>query len=301
MSRMNDGMHAWQRNSNHNRMIELQANPVTAVPGGDVQLSYFGASCFRIKSPNGITVMIDPWRNHPSGKWDWYRGDFPVVPVDICCSTHAHFDHDGVHQPDAHVVLDRPIGEYHFGDVKISCIADKHCSTAPPGSFYDWPEMYLKTAGIDARPPNNPRQFDNTIIIIETGGLRIMHWGDNRIDPNPHVWEMIGSVDVALLPIDASMHILSYEQADEIASKLGAKAIVPHHYFMWDLVQRSSTLLTAEAYVADRDHIETGAPDYTFSERLISAWQGKVVHFGEHVAFEKPPLADASSSSQDWG
>ena len=161
--------------------------------------------------------------------------------------------------------------------------------------------MYLKTAGIDARPPNNPRQFDNTIITVETGGMRIMHWGDNRIDPNPHVWEMLGNVDIALLPIDASMHILSYEQADEIASKLAAKVIVPHHYFMWDLVQRSSTLLTAQAYVASRDHIETNAPDYHFTSESISGWRNKVVHFGEHVAFDKPPLADASTSSQDWG
>jgi len=97
MSQLNEGMRAWQRSSNHNRMIELQANPLSDKPEGDVQLSYFGASSFRIQSPNGITVLIDPWRNHPSGKWDWYRGDFPVVTVDICCSTHAHFDHDAVH------------------------------------------------------------------------------------------------------------------------------------------------------------------------------------------------------------
>jgi L-ascorbate metabolism protein UlaG (beta-lactamase superfamily) len=301
MSNINEGMHAWQRSTNHNRMIELQANGVNVEANGEVQLSYFGASSFRVTSPAGISVLIDPWRNHPSGKWDWYRGDFPVVPVDIVCSTHAHFDHDGVHQPDAHVVLDRPIGEYSFADVKISCIADKHCSVAPPGSFHDWPDMYLKTAGIDARPPNNPRQFDNTIIVIETGGLRIMHWGDNRINPNPHVWDMLGSIDIALLPIDASMHILSYEQADEIADKLNATVVVPHHYFMWDLVQRGSTLLPADAYVATREHIKTDGPDYTFDTDLIGQWNRKVVHFGENVAFEKPPLADANNSSQDWG
>ena len=131
---------------------------------------------------------------------------FPDVAVDIAASTHAHFDHDALHRPDAHVCLDRPIGTVHvFGDVKITGIADKHVSEAPPGSTYDWPEMYLKTSGIDARPPNNPRQFDNTIIIVEMGGMRIMHWGDNRPNPNPHVWEMIGQVDVALLPIDGSM------------------------------------------------------------------------------------------------
>lgn len=302
MSQLDEGMHAWKRGTNHNRMIDLQSNPVapdTPGPGtaGPVTLEYFGASAFRITSPAGITTLVDPWRNHPSGKWDWYRGAFPEIEVDIAVSTHAHFDHDAVHVPDAHVVLDRPIGEFRIGDVKITGIADKHCSQAPPGSTYDWPEMYLRTAGIDARPPNNPRQFDNTIVVIETGGLRIMHWGDNRPDPNPHVWEMLGNIDIALLPIDASMHILSYEQADELAAKLNAKVIIPHHYFIWDLVQRASTLQPADAYVATREHIQSDGPAYTFQPGDLESWQPMVVHFGNHVAFEKPPLATA----QDWG
>ena len=297
MSNLDSGMLAWRRSTNHNRMIELQANPVSPATSGSVELAYFGASCFQITSPAGLTVMIDPWRNHPSGKWDWYRGDLPEVEVDIVTSTHAHFDHDAVHVPDAHVVLDRPIGEYRFADVTITCIADKHCSVAPPGSVYDWPEMYLKTAGIDARPPNNPRQFDNTIIVVETGGLRIMHWGDNRPDPNPHVWDMLGRIDVALLPIDASMHILSYEQADELAGRLSAKIVVPHHYFIWDLVQRGSTLQPADAYVAARDHVKTDGGRYTIEPSAIADWSAKVVHFGDHVAFQKPPTA----TGQDWG
>lgn len=297
MSNLDEGMVAWRRSTNHNRMIELQAKPVTPDLDGDVELSYFGASSFRVRSPAGITVLIDPWRNHPSGKWDWYRGDFPEVEVDIACSTHAHFDHDAVHRPDAHVVLDRPIGEYRFGDVTITCIADKHCSVAPPGSIYDWPEMYLKTAGIDARPPNNPRQFDNTIIIVETGGMRIMHWGDNRPDPNDHVWEMIGKIDVALLPIDASMHILSYEQADELAERISANIVVPHHYFIWDLVQRGSTLQPADAYADAREHIKPDGPSYTLRRADLAGAGRKVLHFGDHVAFDKPPTAHG----QDWG
>ena len=134
MSNLDEGMLAWRRSTNHNRMIELQANPVNPTQAGPVELAYYGASCFQVTSPAGLTVMIDPWRNHPSGKWDWYRGDFPEVPVDIVCSTHAHFDHDAVHKPDAHVVLDRPIGEYRFGDVRISCIADSTAASRRPAA-----------------------------------------------------------------------------------------------------------------------------------------------------------------------
>ena len=67
MSNIDEGMLAWRRSTNHNKLIELQANP-TPIKEGDVELSYFGASCFRLRSPAGLTVMIDPWRNHPSGK-----------------------------------------------------------------------------------------------------------------------------------------------------------------------------------------------------------------------------------------
>lgn len=36
-------------------------------------------------------------------------------------------------------------------------------------------------------PPNNVLAFDNAIQIIETGGLRIAVWGDNRAAPGPSI------------------------------------------------------------------------------------------------------------------
>ena len=86
MSSINDGLRAWQQSSNHNRMIALQRDPPAFGTDGPVELAYFAASAFRITSPGGITVMIDPWRNHPSGKWDWYRCDFPASSPSISAS-----------------------------------------------------------------------------------------------------------------------------------------------------------------------------------------------------------------------
>jgi hypothetical protein len=37
--------------------------------------------------------------------------------------------------------------------------------------------------GFSTCPPNNPLAFDNTVQILETGGLRIALWGDNRPEP----------------------------------------------------------------------------------------------------------------------
>ena len=95
MTEIDNGLNVWQMTSNHNRMLDLQED-VSTPKDGPVELAYFGSSAFRITSPRGVSVMIDPWRNHPSRKWDWYFHDFPIVPVDIGTSTHAHFDHDAL-------------------------------------------------------------------------------------------------------------------------------------------------------------------------------------------------------------
>lgn len=297
MSELDQGLTTWQRSSNHNRMIELQKSPPEPAAGGAVELAFFGSSAFRITSPAGISVMIDPWRNHPSGKWDWYRGEFPEAVVDVGVSTHAHYDHDALHRLDAHVLLDRPIGSFNLADVTISGIADKHVNEAPAGSVYNWAFMYRELSGVETRPPNNPRQFDNTIVVVETGGLRIMHWGDNRPDPNDHVWDMLGQIDVAIMPIDSSIHLLTYDETDTICARLGVKVIVPSHYFIWDLMQRSSTLQPATDYVGAHDHIEVGGATHTLERQAIVDWRGKVLHFGDHVAFDKPPRV----KGQDWG
>ena len=125
MTDKDTGLNAWQMTSNHNRMIELQADKSPA-RDGPVDISYYGSSAFCITSPKGMSVMIDPWRNHPSRTWDWYFHDFPITLVDVGVSTHAHFDHDALHRLDAHVLLDRLNGMYRFGDMTIYGFADKH-------------------------------------------------------------------------------------------------------------------------------------------------------------------------------
>jgi len=124
--RRNEGLSSWKQKENHNRMIALQERALFVEADGAIELAYFGGSAFKITSPAGLTMMIDPWRNPPWGNWDWYLQDFPNVQVDIGLSTHAHFDHDALHALSANMLLDRLTGTYEFADVKIIGIADKH-------------------------------------------------------------------------------------------------------------------------------------------------------------------------------
>ena len=53
MPNLNVGLPTWQRSTNHNRMIELQARAASMDPAteGPVEIAYFGSSAFRITSP----------------------------------------------------------------------------------------------------------------------------------------------------------------------------------------------------------------------------------------------------------
>lgn len=277
---------AWRSASNHNRMMELARDRRRAV-SDEVELAYFGSSAFRITSPLGLTVMIDPWRNHPLRHWDWYLRDMPMTAVDIGVSTHAHFDHDALNRLDAHVLLDRLIGAYQFRDVTITGIPDKHATQSGFGT-YDFKMVYRELHGVDVEPPNNPRSWDNCLIVVETGGLRILHWGDNRHDAPDHVWDQLGRIDIALLPVDGSQHVMSFEMTASIIERLRPRIVVPHHYYIWDLTQRASTLLPAGGWVDAQPRsrrLDGAAARYRKSE--LETLATTVDFFGDHVAFDK--------------
>lgn len=288
MADINSGPTAWQSQANHNRMLDLQHLGGSPAAIGPVEIAHFASSAFRITTPKGLTVMIDPWRNHPKRHWDWYLRDFPMTAVDVGVSTHAHFDHDALNRLDAHVLLDRPIGTYSLLDATITGIADKH-SIDSSGGTYDFVKVHRELHGTDVAPPNNPRSWDNVLVVVETGGLRILHWGDNRQDPPERVWEKLGRIDIALLPVDGSQHVMSFGSTEIIIDRLKPRIVIPHHYYIWDVTQRQSTLMPADGWVKARRHRLLDKPTQTYSRAELDrlAAPTTVDFFGDHVAFDK--------------
>jgi L-ascorbate metabolism protein UlaG (beta-lactamase superfamily) len=276
------GLTSWQKPTNHNRMIDYQSGKRSNDP---VELAYYGSSAFKITSPSGITIMIDPWRNIPTGKWDWYFHDFPETAVDIGVSTHAHFDHDALHRLDSSVNLDRLIGSFEFADVKITGIADKH-ATDSSDATYDFQMINRYFGGQKVLPPDNSRSWDNCIIKVETGRLSIVHWGDNRHNPPDDIWQRIGDVDILLMPVDDSQHVMGHGMVAEIIERIRPKVVVPHHYYIWNVVQRQSTLLPASQWLQSQpcvNHLDSAVQRYS-RDRLPA--EKRIDHFGDFVAFD---------------
>ena len=286
MADLDEGLQSWQHKTNHNRMLDHQSAAPSSEPGA-VELAYFGSSAFRITAPSGLTIMLDPWRNLPTRRWDWYFYDFPRTEVDIGVSTHAHFDHDALHRLDASVLLDRLIGTYQFADVTITGLADKH-ATDSSNATYDFKKIIKEFGGVDIEPPSNPRSWDNCLIVVETAGLRILHWGDNRHNPPDDIWERLGKIDIALLPVDESQHVMGFQHTAEIIERLKPSVVVPHHYYIWDVVARSSTLLPAEPWVKRQAHTRFIEGAYTsYMAATLPTDTPTVDYFGDHVAFDK--------------
>ena len=271
---------------NDNSLITLQKTGGDPTRPGDVKIEFYGHDAFKITSPVGLTVLTDPWRNDSTGLYPkWFLNEFPAIRVDIVLSTHAHFDHDAVERPNGLVVLERLIGQFKLGDIEVMGLADKHqCdSTLDQKTDRASADFHVETC-----PPNNVIGFDNVIQIIETGGLRIAIWGDNRGVPDSSLDHYLKNVDVLILPIET---ILTRAEVDAIVQKYDPKAVIPAHYFLNGLTTDVSGLESADGWVNDQQKVRHGdvrrldSAGMTLNAAELKGSHHRVYYFGNH--FEK--------------
>lgn len=275
------GLTSWKSGKNHDRIIQIQNEGGTREASDGVEIAYFSNSSFQVTSPRGISILIDPWRNDPSGAWGlWYRMEFPAAEVDIGMSTHAHFDHDALDKIDANMLLDRMGGSFELGDVRITGIADKHQCVAP--GLIPWTEAVKQFEGREDPCTDNYRHMDNTMYVIETGGLRLLMWGDNRPEPPAEVLEQIGDVDIVFVPVDGSRHILDYQQADSVVAMTNANIAIPHHYLVPETTFYTSTLLPATEWTETHEHTMLDSASVVISKADVEGKEGHVYYFGSN-------------------
>jgi L-ascorbate metabolism protein UlaG (beta-lactamase superfamily) len=263
---------------NDNSLITVQKTGGDPTRPGNVKIEFYGHDAFKITSPAGLTVLTDPWRNDPTGLYPkWFLNEFPPIRVDIVLSTHAHFDHDAVERPNGLVVLERLVGRFKLGDIEVTGLADKHqCDRTSTDSV-------AKTC-----PPNNVIEFDNAIQIIETGGLRIAIWGDNRAATDASLDPYLKNVDVLILPIES---ILTRVEVDAIVGKYDPKTVIPAHYSLNGLTTDVSGLESVDGWVNDQEKVHHAdvrrldSADLTLNAVELKGSHHRLYYFGNH--FEK--------------
>jgi L-ascorbate metabolism protein UlaG (beta-lactamase superfamily) len=125
--------------------------------------------------------------------------------------------------------------------------------------------------------------FDNAIQIIETGGLRIAIWGDNRGVPDSSLDHYLENIDVFVLPVET---VLTRAEVDAIVRKYHPKAVIPSHYFVDGLTTKVSGLESADGWVSDQekaDHADVrrlNTAELTLNAAELKGSRHRIYYFG---------------------
>lgn len=180
---------------------------------GDVTIEYIAHASFRITSPDGTQIIIDPYASDV-----WIGYEYPKnLKADALVITHPHYDHDGGAYRGLAMPWDdtpkqyRQIGTYQLGDMTLTGVPGKHAG------------VFGKEFG-----------QKNIIWVIDVGDLRIAHLGDNG-PITDQIRNTIGEVDILMLPADGDQHILKNSEALEFIDALKPKIQIPMHYCIEEL------------------------------------------------------------------
>ncbi len=162
-----------------------------------MDITYLGHSSFRIKTRTH-TIVTDPYDSSVGFK-------FPKQEADLVTISHSHGDHNNLEGVVGYKrVFDAP-GEYEVGGVSFFGIDSYH----------------------DAK--KGEERGKNTIFVIETEGVTIVHLGDLGHMLTESQIDEIGTVDILMIPVGGEYTIDSKTAVDVIQA-IEPKIVIPMHF-----------------------------------------------------------------------
>jgi len=196
-----------------------------------VKLTWLGHATFRLETPGGKTVLVDPW---VMGNPLCPEKEKKIKKVDVLLCTHGHFDHVGdaveiakQHNPTVVGIFElctwmekkgakktsgmNKGGTQAVGDIKVTMVhADHSCGILDGDQIIYGGEA----CGFVV-------EFQN--------GLKIYHAGDTAVFGDMQIIRELYAPDIALLPI-GDHYVMSPREAAYACKLLKPKAVVPMHF-----------------------------------------------------------------------
>jgi len=166
-----------------------------------MEITWYGHSCFRLTERNFVTVVTDPFDSKVIG-YDALKLKAEIVTVSHDAPGHSNSD---AVKGTTHV-LTGP-GEFEIGGVFITAVQTD--SVGRSGKSKD--------------------KIRNTVYVFDYDGITVAHLGDLQQIPTQSEIELLGTVNVALVPVGGG-NSLNAAKAAEVVSMLEPNLVIPMHY-----------------------------------------------------------------------
>ena len=168
-----------------------------------VLLEWLGHSSFLLTSPDGVRVLTDPSAFHP-----------PQAAPDLVTVSNRHMTHTAVRAvPGTPQLLWGVLPDGSWHEVAVT--------------FKDVVLFNVPSYTNHTEPEKSPIQ--NSIFVIRTGGLCLVHLGNLRHPLTQQQLQRIGKPDVLCIPADGQW-TLSPEDIVTVISQLQPLLVVPMHF-----------------------------------------------------------------------
>jgi L-ascorbate metabolism protein UlaG (beta-lactamase superfamily) len=162
-----------------------------------MEITWYGYSCFRLTERNFVTVATDPYDSKTVG---YEPLKLKAEIVTISHDAPGHNFSDAV-KGATHVLTGS--GEFEIGGVFITAV---------------------QTDGAKKK-----EKIRNTVYVFDYDGITVAHLGDIQQIPTQSEIELLGTVNVALVPVGGG-NGLNAAKAAEVVSMLEPNIVVPMHY-----------------------------------------------------------------------
>lgn len=229
-------------------LTTLLATDSLAQSLGKAELLWLGQAAFRLTTPGGKVLMIDPWlRLNPRTPTE-YKDLDQLGKVDLILVTHGHFDHIA----DAPALaLKHKARVYAPGDLNqtLTVLKVLPAELAPrmnkSGTVVPFPDTpRLKITAVRAEHSSvyvwrNPTSNQDEVhpggepvgFIVELeNGLRVWHMGDTGLFADMKFIAEYYRPDVVLIPIGGNFTMDPADAAFAIREWIKPKVVIPMHY-----------------------------------------------------------------------
>jgi L-ascorbate metabolism protein UlaG (beta-lactamase superfamily) len=179
-----------------------------------VTIEWFGHSTFQLTSSKGTRVLTDP-----HGAYDLPR---PTLPQHIVTTSHQHGPHNSVHMASGTAVILHGLTPGGENWQKIS-------TTIGDVSVYVVPAFHDKSRGM--------QRGTNAIFVFRIDDICIAHLGDLGHVLTPVQLNMMGKIDILLMPIAGGYFTVTPTEAKEVTKQVTPKIAIPMHFWWEQAVQ----------------------------------------------------------------